>query len=76
MTTKQNIAKGRNADTYDIARLIVQGLAGQRSAWANVEQWSGREWAAVYEAAEALAPLYRDGLLPEELIARLGRSAL
>lgn len=76
MTTKQNIARGRQASAYDIARLIVGGLAGQRSAWADPSLWSGREWEAVHRAAEALVPLYEDGLLPDELVARVGRSML
>ncbi|MDO8341537.1 MAG: hypothetical protein Q7T59_06205 [Candidatus Woesebacteria bacterium] len=74
MTNAQNIREGRKAAPYDIARLIVQGLAGQRSSFASVDNWSGREWAAVMRAAEELAPLYEHGLIADELIGRAGRS--
>lgn len=74
MTTQQNIARAATADADDIARLLVAGLAGQRSPFARLEHWSGRELDAINRAAEELLPLYRDGLLVDELIARLGRS--
>jgi hypothetical protein len=74
MTTKQNIAKVEAAESYDIARLIVKGLAGERSQYTDLELWTGREWEAVHRAAEELLPLYRQNLLPAELLARLGRS--
>ncbi len=74
MTTKQNTTTAHTATRHDIAQLIVQGLAGQRSKFNNLEHWSGREYRAVMEAAEALLELYRYELVSPELIARLGRS--
>lgn len=76
MTTKQNIQTGRTATAYDIAQLIAQGLAGQRSAYGSIDQWSGREYAAIMSAAQELVTLYRDDLVADELIARVGRSML
>lgn len=74
MTTHQNITRAASADVDDIARLLVAGLAGQRSPFARLEHWSGRELDAINRAADELLPLYRDGLLAPELLARLGRS--
>lgn len=76
MTTAQNIARVEGVEAYDIARLIVRGLAGERSKWNDVELWSGREWEAIHRAAEELLPLYQNRQLPDELIARLGRSMI
>ena len=74
MTTKQNTQTAANAEAFDIAQLIVQGLAGQRSQYGNIAQWSGREYREVMDAAEQLVTLYRNELVAPELIARLGRS--
>ena len=74
MTTKQNTQAGTEATAHDIAQLIVQGLAGQRSEYADIQKWSGREYRAVMEAAEALVTLYRHELVAKELVARMGRS--
>lgn len=74
MTTSQNIKAAATATRLDIARLIVAGLAGQRSSFADVDNWSGREFRAVMDAAEALLPLYHNDLLPDQMLARLGRS--
>ena len=74
MTTKQNTRTARDATTFDIARLLAAGIAGQRSIYCCIDLWSGRELDALMQAAEALLPLYRNDALPDEMIARLGRS--
>jgi hypothetical protein len=76
MTTTQNYRAGLEAEPWDVARLIVQGLAGQRSEWANIEKWSGRELEAVMLAARELTSLYNTNMLPDALIARAGRARL
>lgn len=74
ITTTQNYRLGLTATAYDIAALLSRGLAGQRSRFAHVDAWSGREEDAILRAAEELLPLYQNGALPAEMIARLGRS--
>ena len=79
MSTKQNLDMAQTATKDDVLRLLLAGLAGQRSRFASAYAWAEtdghvRVLAELTQIAEQVADMYAEGRMPQELVGRLGRS--